>query len=67
MKLFHAAARKLPRTAGCVCEPPVCEGFFLAHGFMHLQGAVTEFVRSLPTKTLTFSGEALEDVPMCTC
>ena len=31
------------------------------------QGAVTEIVRSLPTKTLTFSGDALEDVPVCTC
>ena len=28
---------------------------------------MTEFVRSLPTKTLTFSGDALEDVPVCTC
>ena len=28
---------------------------------------MTEIVRSLPTKTLTFSGDALEDVPMCTC
>ena len=31
------------------------------------QGAVTEFVGSLPTKTPTFSGDALGDVPMCTC
>ena len=22
----------------CVCEPPVCEGFFLAHVLTHLQG-----------------------------
>ena len=28
---------------------------------------MTEIVRSLPTKTLTFSGDALEDVPVCTC
>ena len=31
------------------------------------QGAVTEFVGSLPTKTPTFSGDALGDVLMCTC
>ena len=32
-----------------------------------LQGAVTEFVGSLPTKTPAFSGDALGDVLMCTC
>ena len=31
------------------------------------QGAVKEFVGSLPTKTPTFSGDALGDVLMCTC
>jgi len=31
------------------------------------QGAVTESVGSLPTKTPTFSGDALGDVLMCTC
>ena len=31
------------------------------------QGAVTEFVGSLPTKTPAFSGDALGDVLMCTC
>ena len=30
------------------------------------QGTVTEFVESLPTKTSTFAGDAL-DVLMCTC
>ena len=33
----------------------------------HMQGAVTEFVESLPTKTSTFSGDAVGDVLMCTC
>ena len=32
-----------------------------------MQGAVTEFVESLPTKMPTFSGDALGDVLMCTC
>ena len=49
------------------CDPR--ENFFSTFLCSHVykQGAVTEFVRSLPTKTLTFSGDALEDVPVCTC
>ena len=35
--------------------------------FLIQQGAVAEFVGSLPTKTPTFSGDALGGVPMCTC
>ena len=55
----------------CVCVQPCDprENFFSTFLCSHVykQGAVTEFVRSLPTKTLTFSGDALEDVPVCTC
>ena len=50
------------------CDPR--ENFFFQRflcSHVYKQGAVTEFVRSLPTKTLTFSGDALEDVPVCTC
>ena len=49
------------------CDPR--ENLFHVFTCSHvsMQGAVTEFVRSLPTKTLTFSGDALEDVPVCTC
>ena len=49
------------------CDPR--ENFFPTFPCSHVykQGAVTEIVRSLPTKTLTFSGDALEDVPVCTC
>ena len=50
----------------CVCNP-VVQGSLFPIICVFVQGAVTEFVRSLPTKTLTFSGDALEDVPVCTC
>ena len=55
----------------CVCVQPCDprENFFSTFLCSHVykQGAVTEIVRSLPMKTLTFSGDALEDVPVCTC
>ena len=54
-----------PRSAAvCVC-PPLDKGFPSTTPIR--QGAVTEFVESLPTKTSTFSGDASGDVLMCTC
>ena len=50
------------KAAECVC---VCHTLFPR--VFCTQGAVTEFVESLPTKTSTFSGDALGDVLMCTC
>ena len=51
----------------CVC-PTLDKGSYTTTlPILHRQGAVTEFVESLPTKTSTFSGDASGDVLMCTC
>ena len=56
----------------CVCniliDVKLLSFFLLSSPFLNLvQGAVTESVGSLPTKTPTFSGDASGDVLMCTC
>ena len=50
----------------CVCNPLAVMRKRITK-FLIQQGTVTEFVGSLPTKTPTFSGDALGDVLMCTC
>ena len=56
----------------CVCKP--VQAFMLSYqvkvsgnSLVQVQGAATEYLGSLPTKTPSHSGEALGDVPVCTC
>ena len=57
----HATPQRGARVCVQPCDPR--ENYFLfLLSLAYMQGAVTEIVRSLPTKTLTFSGDALEDL-----